>query len=129
MAERVVDGLEVVEIEIVHRQRLPAPDRAQRLREPLAQTQAVGQIRQRIVMRHVRDLLFGLAPLGDVFVGRDPADAGHDAVGDRDGAAVADFDDRLRICPDANSASMSAAYFVRIAAKMFRCARDCAAVR
>ena len=80
MAERVVDALEAVEIEIEHRELVAAADAGQRLGEPLAEQHAVGQIGQRVVARHMRDLLLGALALGDVVVGGDPA-----AVGSSDG--------------------------------------------
>ena len=51
VAERIVDALEFVEIEIEHRQLLAAPDAFQRLLELFAEEHPVGQIGQRIVMR------------------------------------------------------------------------------
>ena len=89
MAERVVDALEVVEVEIEHRHRLAVRFHA---REPfrhfLAQQHAIGQLRQRIVARHVRDVLLGAVALGDVLVDRDPAALAHRLMRDLDDAAV-----------------------------------------
>ena len=92
MAERVVDALEVVEVEIEHRKLAAAPDAGQRLGQPLAKQQAVGQVGERVVARHVRDLLLGAPALGDVLVGRDPAAVGHRMVEHGDGAAVGQLD-------------------------------------
>ena len=91
--ERIVDVLEVVEVEAQHREPLPAFNMDERLGQPLAQQHAVGQIGQRIVTRHVRDLHFRPAPLGDVLVGGHPAAAGHRHVHHGDGAAVVQLDE------------------------------------
>ncbi len=81
MAERVVDALEVVEVEIEHRHRLGGLLHArQPLGHLLAQQHAVGKLRQRVVARHVRDALFGAMALGDVLVDRDPAALRHRLV-------------------------------------------------
>ena len=56
MTQRVVDGLEVVEIENVRGHDLAAPDAGQRMLQPLVQKHAVGQPGQGVVQRHVRDL-------------------------------------------------------------------------
>ena len=66
MAERVVDALEFVEVEVEHRKLLAAPDPLQRLVELLAEQHAVGQIGQRIVVRQMRDPLLRQLALGDV---------------------------------------------------------------
>ena len=95
MAERIVDGLELVEIEMVDRDHLLAVDAVQRLFQPLVQQHAIGKIGQRVVMRHVFDLDLGLPLLGDVFVGGDPAAIGHRPVADLEGAPVAQFDDAV----------------------------------
>ena len=70
MAEHVVDALEAVEIE-EHDGELVAA--AQRLLHLVLEQHAVRQIGQRVVPRHVHDLGFGLAALGDIFIGRHPA--------------------------------------------------------
>ena len=58
MAERVVDALEVVEVEAENGERLAAgPTRDSAFGHALAEQHAVRQIRQRIVPRHVRDAL------------------------------------------------------------------------
>ena len=77
MAQRVVDGLEVVEVEQVDGHDLAALDARQRLLEPLVEQHAVGQAGQRIVQRHVRDLGLRAALLGDVLVRGDRAAVGH----------------------------------------------------
>ena len=62
MAERIVDGLELIEIEVVNRHHLLAMNAlAQRLFEPLVQQHAIGEIGQRVVVRHIFDLDLGAA--------------------------------------------------------------------
>ena len=64
--ERVVDALEFVEVQIKHRELLAAPHALERLLELLAEKHPVGQIGQRVVVRQMRDPLFGQLALGDV---------------------------------------------------------------
>ena len=92
MPERVVDVLELIEIEIKHGEPLPALDLGQRLVQPLAQQDAVGKIGQRVVTRHMRDFHLRLAPLGDILVGRHPAAARHRLAHHGDSPAVVQFD-------------------------------------
>ena len=73
MAQRVVDVLEVVEIEQMDGHHVAALDARQRLFEPLVEQHAVGKAGERVVQRHVRDLGLRAALLGDVHVGRDEA--------------------------------------------------------
>ena len=90
MAERVVDGLEQIEIE--HEKREPAAVTAlprQRLVHFFQQHRAVGDPGQAVMARHEGDLRFGLFLRGDVLMDRDPAAVGHRPVIDADHAAVA----------------------------------------
>ena len=74
MAERVVHGLELIEIEVVNGDHARAFDpAAQRLFEPLVQQDAIGEIGERVVVGHVFDLDLGPPLLGDVFMGGNPA--------------------------------------------------------
>ena len=73
MAERVVDVLEVVEIETQHRKLIAAFDKPQRLFELLAEQGPVRQVGQRVMARHVGNLFLGGLPFGDVFKGSDPS--------------------------------------------------------
>ena len=89
MAQRVVDVLEVVEVEQVGGHDLAALDARQRLLQALVEQHAVGQAGQRVVQRHVRDLGLRAALLGDVLVRGDGAAVGHRLHGHGDVAAVA----------------------------------------
>ena len=95
MAEGVVHGLEVVEIEQVDRHHLAAPDAGERVLEPLVQQHAVGQVGQRVVQRHVHDLGLRAALLGDVLVRDDVAAVRRLTIGDVDDAPVGELMDRI----------------------------------
>ena len=92
MAERIVDALEAVEVEVKHGKLVAAVDAGQRVGEPLAKQQPVGQVGQRVVPRHVGDALLGLAAFGDVVVGGDEAAVAHGMIEHRDGAPVRQLD-------------------------------------
>jgi hypothetical protein len=67
VAERIVDGLEAVEVEEKHGHlRTCAMTLRDRLLDAVAQQYAVGQPGERVVMRHVRHALLGHLAVGDV---------------------------------------------------------------
>jgi len=73
VAERVVDALEFVNVDIEHGE-LPLVRSVRQLAlDLLAKQGAVRQIGQRIIMSEVGDAFLGAAALGDVLMGRDPA--------------------------------------------------------
>ena len=89
VAERVVDLLEAVEIDQQQREALAVAALArERVLDAVAQQHAVGETGERIVMRHVGDLVGAALALGDVGEGaqetavrqRDGAHLEHDAV-------------------------------------------------
>ncbi len=88
MAERIVDALELIEIEAEHRQALAALHALDLVIELLEQQHAIGQVGQRVVARHVRDAVFRALAFGDVFVGGEPAAARDRFVDDGKCAAV-----------------------------------------
>ena len=57
MPERIVDGLELIEVEVEHRQTVAPADPLERLLQLLAKQHTVGQIGQGVVMRQVGDPL------------------------------------------------------------------------
>ena len=78
MPQRVVDRLEPVEVEHQHGEGSAVALQALAgLLELLGEQRAVGQAREHIVLGQMDDLGFGAPPLGDVFVGRDPAASFH----------------------------------------------------
>ena len=77
MTQRIVDVLEVVEVEQVHGQQLAAPRAREGLLEALVEQHAVGQAGKRVVQRHVHDLGLRAALLGDVLMRDDDAAIGH----------------------------------------------------
>ena len=89
MAQRIVDILEVVEIEVKNGQPLTAHDPFERLLEPLPKQHPVCEAGERVVMGHVDNLGIGLLAVADIFVGHDPSAIGHRALHDMDGASIA----------------------------------------
>ena len=90
MAERVVDALEAVEIEEHDGKPVAAGERLLHL---VLEQDAVRQIGQRVVPRHMHDLGFGLAALGDILVSGDAAAVFGRRVEARHHAAVGEFID------------------------------------
>ena len=115
VAEHVVDVLEVVEIEIKHRELLAALDGVQCALQPLLQQDAVRQIGQRVMSAHMHDLFLGLAALSDVFVGRDPAAARHWNIHDPDDAAVGQFEDAIDLGSEPDRCHHALIIFLRVA--------------
>ena len=78
MAERVVDLLELVEVdEQQRRQLLGTVLGRQQVADLVAEIDPVGQRGQFVVARQMADLGFGVAPLGDVLEQHDCAALGH----------------------------------------------------
>ena len=88
VAMRVVDRLEVVEVDAEHRRLVAARQRRFHPGHMLEELGAVGQLGQRVVARQMLDPRFLLALLGDVLVRRDPAAVLHRMVLHQDDAAV-----------------------------------------
>ena len=88
VAERIVDALEFVDVDIEHRELLAGVASLQLALEPFAEQGAVRQIGQRVVMGEVRDALLGAPALGDVFMGGHPSAVRQRLVDDLDRAAV-----------------------------------------
>ena len=79
---------------------LPARRTRQRLLQPLIQQRAVGQRRQCIVHRHVRDLGLRAALLSDVLVRGDNATVDHRLYRDRNGAPIGQLADVVTCTAD-----------------------------
>ena len=88
VAERIVDDLEVVEIQTEDGGVAAALDMFQRFFDVLAQLNAVCQSRQRVVMRQERDLLLRISLLGDIDVDGDRATGAQRRLGQRNDAPV-----------------------------------------
>jgi hypothetical protein len=88
MAKRIIDALEVIEIEAKDGEAFAALHSLELVLDPLAQEHAIGQIGQGIMPRHVRDLRFRPLPFRDVLMGRKPSAVGHGLVGNRHDPAV-----------------------------------------
>jgi len=94
MPERVVDALEMVEVEAEHRNLVVAVGKVQCLLELLAEQDSVWQIGERVMARHVEDSFLGALPVGDILECRDPAAAFHRLRDDAD-LAIKLIDDPL----------------------------------
>jgi hypothetical protein len=99
VSEGVVDALEFVEVQIEHRQPFAASDTPERLLELFAEKHPVGQVGQRIVVRQMRDPLFGQLSFRDILdhgqeILRLTIDASDDEFFRRDGAQA--FAPRLK---------------------------------
>ena len=88
MAMEVVDGFEIVEIEIMKAEHFPAARTRQRFADAVEQQGPIRQSRQGVVGTQIADLLFGPHRLGDVLVHRDIAAAAHRIMGYPHRAAV-----------------------------------------
>ena len=82
--QRVVDGLEAVEVQAENGDRAAVRSVFQAVLELFAEQDAVRQAGQRVVARHVREAGLGEVPFGDVLEGHDPSAVGHGALGDGD---------------------------------------------
>ena len=87
MPERVVDRLELVEIDDEDGKTGVAE--ACRVLHAFEEQRPIGEPGQRIVARHMGDLRCGLLTPGDVLMGRDPAAARHRLVRHQDITAIA----------------------------------------
>ena len=96
VAERIVDALEVVEVEAEDADRLGAPPVRQDLFHALVEGSAVQKIGECVVVGEVPDLLLGEPPLGDVLEGRDEAPVGYRPIVDGDASAVGQVLDHRR---------------------------------
>ena len=94
--QRVVDRLEMIEVEAEHGKALAARQAQQRLLELIVKQRAVGKARQRVVARQMRDLLLLPAALGDVLVQRYPSPALQRLARHGDDALRAELDDHRR---------------------------------
>ena len=115
MAERVVDALELVDVDIEHRQLLARPYRLERLFQPLAEQDPVRQVGQPVVMRQMRDLLVGARALGDVLDGRDPPAALQRPVDDLDRPATRRFRELPRRLAERHRLDDRVAEFIDVA--------------
>ncbi len=91
VAVPVVDLLEVVEIEPQQREALAGIIRFELVLEALAEMEAVGDFRQRVVTRQPFDLFVGPPLRGDVFLHVDPTAACERLVGHADDPAVGEI--------------------------------------
>src|SRR6266702_3910582 len=95
MAERVVDALEFVDIDVEDCEGNLCGFQQQTFRVPLKQ-RAVRQISQRIIMREMLDPRLHTSALGDILHGRGPASVRRSLVDQPDGAPVRHGNDPIR---------------------------------
>ena len=93
MAERIVDALEFVDVDIEHRQLPVRRDVEQFALEPFVEQRAVRQLGQRVVMGEVGDAFLGAPALGDIFMRCQPSAVRHRLVDDLNRASVGRRDD------------------------------------
>ena len=77
MSERIVDRLELIEVEAEHGDGVAARHPLERVFQIASKHRAVRQVGQRIMAGKMIDLGFRLRRLGDVLMRRDPAAATH----------------------------------------------------
>ena len=105
MAQRIVDLLELVEVDEMDRER-PAPAQARHRRVHLVAEQgAVGQAGERIVARQLVDLGLGHAAVGDVLEQHDGAAVRHRVERQRERATVLGLEEDLAARPIPQAAS------------------------
>src|SRR6516225_6301679 len=88
MAERIVDALELVDVDVLDGEQVARTDLRDVPLQPLMEQGAVWQIGQGIIMGEVGDALFGAPALGDVLVRSDPAAARERLIDDLDRTSV-----------------------------------------
>ena len=89
MAERIVDVLEVIEIEAEDDERFGVAQAGEVRLHPFMERGAVGQVGERVVARQMPHSFLAQQPFGDVLERRHEAAVGHRAVRDRQRGAVA----------------------------------------
>ncbi|MGY3514349.1 hypothetical protein ACVIQY_007324 [Bradyrhizobium sp. USDA 3051] len=92
MPERVVDALELVDVDVVHRELFAAGDEIEFLTQMLVEHGAVGQVGQCVVMSEMGDALLDTPALRDVLMRRHPAAIRERFVHDLDRATVGGLD-------------------------------------
>ena len=112
--QRVVDALELIKVEAQYCEAFAALDALDFVVELLEQQNAIGQIRQGVVARHVRDALLGTLTLGHVFMRGEPAAAGDRFVDDRNSPPVRQVHDAIEGLPLGDSVSKPRNIFVGI---------------
>ena len=117
MAEGVVDALELVDVDIEHRELFAGPERLQRLFQPFAKQHPVRQVGQRVVMRQMGDFLVGARALGDVLDRGHPAARLQRPVDDLDRPAARRFRELPRGLAERHGADDGVAERVDIAVK------------
>src|SRR6476659_6858428 len=107
MSERIVDGLEAIEIETEDGETLTAAQAQQRGLQLLTKQGAVGEVGQHVVAREMGDLTLLAAALGDVLVQRQPAAAFERLARYCDDPLAAEFDrDGVAVAPSVRAVAV-----------------------
>jgi hypothetical protein len=88
MAESVVNLLEIVQVETNHRELGSPAGHDDSLFHALPEQHSIGQFGERVMASHERDTRFGLLPLRDVLVRRNPTATGHRLMVNGDNPAI-----------------------------------------
>src|SRR5712691_3841117 len=95
MTERIVDRLEVIEVDTENGEGFAPLYAAERFRHLLTEADSVRKVRQRVMMRHIRDLRLGLAAFGNILVSRNTPTVQHRLMRNRDHVAVTQLIDEI----------------------------------
>ena len=93
MPVRIVHVFEAIKIEAEYGYLLSSFQPHQRLAQLLVKPRSIGQIRQRIVVRHIFDFRLRSSPLGNVIMRSDPATGAHGRISHQNLTPVRRFED------------------------------------
>ena len=114
VAERIVDALEFVDVDVEHRQLFAVRDATELALQLFVEQCPVRQIGQRIVMRQMRDALLGAPALGDILQRRYPSAMRQRTVHHLDRASARCVHDRLKYLSLRQSAEELGAIFIHV---------------
>jgi hypothetical protein len=77
VTERIVDILEIVEVKVEDSEPVSAPEPFERFFKPLPEQHPIRQARERVMMRHIHNLVICSLAMADVLVSDDPPAVGH----------------------------------------------------
>ena len=90
----IVDVFEAIKIEAEYSYLLSSFQPGQRLAQLLVKPRSIGQISQRIVVRHISNLCLSSSPLGNVIMSGNPATGTHGRISHQNLTPVRRFEDR-----------------------------------
>jgi hypothetical protein len=92
MTERIVDALEIVEVEAQHREGRPLRKPRKKLFHFFVKQNSVRQVRERVVVSHIRNFRFAPPLVGNILEGDHEAASGYRRELRREGLAVGSLD-------------------------------------